>query len=55
MKNKRYTFALDVGYPVYETKEFATDQEALEYGKNTSVAVYEGHKQIGDFDCADEL
>lgn len=62
IKTKRYTFALDVGYPVYETKEFATDQEALKYGKQklhstnaTSVTVYEGHKQIGDFDCADEL
>lgn len=62
IKTKRYTFALDVGYPVHETKEFAADQEALEYGKErlhstnaTSVAVFEGDKLIFDFDCADEL
>ena len=61
-KSNRYTFTLDVGYPVYETKEFPTDQEALKYGKKklnstnaTSVAVHKGHKQIGDFDIADEL
>ena len=61
IETKRYTFAMDVGYPVYETKEFATDQEALEYGRDrlhstnaTSVAVYEVHKLIGEFDCADE-
>ena len=36
---------MDVGYPVHETKEFASDQEALEYGKHL----------FGEFDCADEL
>lgn len=64
MKAKRYTFVLDVGYPAHETKEFASDQEAMEYGKRlfdhtnaSSVTVYEydNMKQIGDFDCAEEF
>ena len=56
----KYTFVLDSGYPVFEYKAFATDQEALAYGKSrlrsttaTSVTVYAGHKQIGEFDIAD--
>ena len=59
---KRYTFVMDVGYPVYEAKEFATEREALAYGRDrlahtnaSSVTVYDGNKQIADFDCADEL
>ena len=58
---QRYTFVMDVGYPVYDYKECQTDQEALEYGKDmllhsnaNSVTVYDGNlNMIGDFDCMD--
>ena len=59
---KRYEFVMDVGYPVFDYKDCRNGQEALEKGKDllahtnaSSITVYDGNKQIGDFDCTDEL